>query len=255
MSRSTSARRFVPLSLMACLLIGLAAGGAAAASQSATYELVFEATWSASTHPVGFPPNPHFSGLIGATHNAQVAFWTPGVLASAGIEAMAETGSKSPLDSEVQTAIVGGTAGMLISGGGIPVSPGSVSVSLTVTQQHSRISVVSMIAPSPDWFVGVRDLDLFENGDWVSGKVVTLFPWDAGTDSGTDYTSPNQDTNPAEPIALITTGGVGNGQPLGTFTLVRTDVVPSTRPLGLFSAGLVLFGIAVAFLAARRRRA
>lgn len=242
------------LPLLALVLI-LAAGAARAATQTATYELVFEATWSAATHPVDFPPNPHFSGLIGGTHNQLVEFWAPGALASAGIEAMAETGSKSPLDSEVQAAIVGGDAGTLVSGGGIPVSPGTVSVQLTVTQEHSKVTVVSMIAPSPDWFVGVRNLELFENGDWVPGKVVTLYPYDAGTDSGTNYTSPNQDTNPAEPIALINTGGVGNGQPLGTFTLVRTDAVPVTSSGGPLVVGVVLLGIGVGFLAARRRRA
>jgi hypothetical protein len=255
MLRSTFARRIVSGLIPVGLTLTVAAGHAAAATQTATYELVFDATWSAATHPVDFPPNPHFSGLIGATHNDLVQFWAPGALASAGIEAMAETGSKSPLDSEVQTAIVGGTAGSLISGGGIPVSPGSVSVQLTVTQQHSRISVVSMIAPSPDWFVGVHDLDLFQNGDWIPGTVVTLYPYDAGTDSGTNYTSPNQDTNPADPIALINGGAVGNGQPLGTFTLVRTDAVPSTHPLGLVVTAALLLAVAAGFLAVSRRRA
>jgi len=238
-------------SVLSCVLLVPALH---AATQSATYQLVFEATWSAATHPVDFPPNPHFSGLIGGTHNDQVGFWLPGALASAGIEAMAELGAKSPLDSEVQTAINAGTAGSLISGGGIPVSPGSVSVSFTVTQTHSRITVVSMIAPSPDWFVGVHDLELFENGEWVHSKVIALDPYDAGTDSGTNYTSPNQDTNPADPIALITTGGVGNGQPLGTFTLVRTDAVPAVPMWMAACIALLLCGIAAAFLARARRQ-
>jgi hypothetical protein len=36
---------------------------------SARYQLTFEATWSDGTHPLEFPPNPHFSGLIGASHS------------------------------------------------------------------------------------------------------------------------------------------------------------------------------------------
>lgn len=238
-----------------CLVVVLGASPSGAATQTATYQLVFDATWSAATHPVDFPPNPHFSGLIGGTHNDQVEFWSPGALASAGIEAMAELGAKSPLDDEVQAAIDAGDAGMIVSGGGIPVSPGSVQVSLTVTQQHSRITVVSMIAPSPDWFVGVRELDLFQNGDWVNSLVVDLDPWDAGTDSGTNYTSPNQDTDPADPISLIQSGGVGNGQPLGTFTLVRTDAVPSTTPVARLFVAVLLPLLALGFLAMRWRRA
>ena len=36
----------------------------------ALYAVSFNATWSATTHPDGFPPNPHFSSLAGATHSA-----------------------------------------------------------------------------------------------------------------------------------------------------------------------------------------
>lgn len=50
------------------------------------------------------------------------------------------------------------------------------------------MSFVSMIDPSPDWFVGVSRLELcLENGSWVESKVLDLFPWDAGTDSGPTY--------------------------------------------------------------------
>lgn len=46
-----------------------------------------------------------------------------------------------------------------------------------------------MIYPSPDWFVGVSGLELCisEGCQWEEKKEVLLFPWDAGTDSGTTY--------------------------------------------------------------------
>lgn len=47
-----------------------------------TYKVTFNATWSEETHPDDFPPNPHFSGLIGASHNDEVSFWKEGELAS-----------------------------------------------------------------------------------------------------------------------------------------------------------------------------
>src|SRR5690606_2594793 len=84
---------------------GPEAGGISCAENSATYTLTFQSVWSAQTHPEGFPSNPHFSGLIGATHRATVSFWDPESLASPGIQAMAELGRKSPLDEEVQAAI------------------------------------------------------------------------------------------------------------------------------------------------------
>ena len=51
-------------------------GGEAAAQGAATYEVTFLSSWSATTHPQDFLSNPHFSGLIGATHDSTVAFWT-----------------------------------------------------------------------------------------------------------------------------------------------------------------------------------
>jgi len=63
---------------------------APANSPTATYELVFTATWSAETHPQDFPSFPHFSPPIGGTHDASVHFRRGGEPASLGIKRMAE---------------------------------------------------------------------------------------------------------------------------------------------------------------------
>jgi hypothetical protein len=196
------------------------------AAASAGYRLTFEATWSASTHPLEFPPNPHFSGLIGASHGPAARLWEEGETATPGIKNMAETGAKSPLDAEIDALIDAGSACTTISGGGISTSPGAVEVMLTVSQECPLVSVVSMIAPSPDWFVGVSGLSLYEGGNWVDESVVELFPYDAGTDSGVSYGSSNSPTETAEAIYAIETeplliGGVV--PPLGTFTFTRVD--------------------------------
>ena len=190
------------------------------------YKLTFEATWSDVTHPTKFPPNPHFSGLIGAPHSPAVHLWKEGERATPGIKNMAETGAKSPLVSEIDSLIKQGSACGTISGGGINPSPGTVTVTFIVSQDCPVASVVSMIAPSPDWFVGVSGLSLFENNQWIDKRVVNLFPYDAGTDSGTKYTSPNKPTDNPEVISsiekdpLLTDGVV---LPLGTFTFSRLD--------------------------------
>jgi hypothetical protein len=191
---------------------------------TAKYEVTFDAVWSEETHPDDFPPNPHFSGLIGATHNENVTFWEVGELASPGMKNMAETGSKQPLDNEIQAAIDDGTAFKLLSGDGINPSPGSVSLELKVRQSHPLVTLVSMIAPSPDWFIGVNSLNLFENGSFVDEKTVFLYAYDAGTDSGTTYTSPDLPTEPPEPIFLIEGYPFFYEEelvPLGTFTFTK----------------------------------
>ncbi len=181
------------------------------------YEVTFDASWSSQTHQ-NFPPNPHFSGLIGGTHSSDRIYWQLGSLASDGIEDMAELGSKSPLNLEFNNDISGGDAYSLISGGGINPSPGSISATFQMHSAFPNITLVSMIAPSPDWFVGVSGLPLFEDGRWLDNVVVELPPYDAGTDSGVDFTSPNADTNPAELITEITGFPFMGNPPLGTFT-------------------------------------
>ncbi len=192
----------------------------------AEYQLTFEATWSAVTHPTDFPPNPHFSGLIGAAHSPGVRLWQVGERASPGIKNMAETGGKSSLDGEIDTLIEAGDACVKISGGGINPSPGVVTLVFAVSQDCPAVSVVTMIAPSPDWFVGVSALNLLEDGAWVDQKVVELFPYDAGTDSGASYTSPDLPTEDPDAIFRIETDPLladGRVPSLGTFTFTRLD--------------------------------
>lgn len=191
---------------------------------TASYVVTFDATWTRRTHPTEAPDNPHFSRLIGGTHDARVAFWTPGALASRGIEDMAEIGATTPLDLEVESAIAAGTAEFLLRGDSIPRNPGRSSLAFSISQGHSRVTLVSMVAPSPDWFVGVAGLDLFAGGRWADEIVIPLEPWDAGTDDGRTFESRNREAIPHRPISLITTSPLapdGTAAPLGTFTFKR----------------------------------
>jgi hypothetical protein len=193
---------------------------------TARYSVTFDSAWSAETHPADFPSNPHFSPLIGGTHSSRARFWAPGGTASAGIEAMAEEGRTSPLDSEVQAAIAAGAAFSLISGGGISRSPGTASAEFEIGRDHPLVSLVSMVAPSPDWFVGTDSLSLVEGGDWVAQKVVALYPWDAGTDNGTTYGAPDADAQPKQAIRTLQGHPVareGQVAAFGSFTFRRVN--------------------------------
>lgn len=178
---------------------------------TAQYEVTFESTWSAGTHPTDFPSDAHFSGLIGGTHRETVSFWREGSTASEGIRAMAERGAKSPLADEVSRAIADGHALAVLSGGGIAQSPGSVSLAFDISQSHPFVTVVTMVAPSPDWFAGVSALPLFVNGDWVTETIADLVVFDAGTDSGVTFRSPDEETRPRQPIRRLTGYPIGDG--------------------------------------------
>ncbi len=207
------------------------------AQGTATYELKFTATWSSSTHPTDFPSNPHFSGMIGGTHNSAVSFWDVGANASAGIKQMAELGAKGALRGEVNQAISASNADAVLDGPVMSLSPGSRTITFNIRPPWNLVTVTSMLAPSPDWFVGVSGLDLLDaNGDWINSLEVDLFVYDAGTDSGPDYTSPNQPTDPREAISRIEVSPFlvdGSVKPVGTFRFELKNVIGATPKVSL----------------------
>lgn len=57
-----------------------------------------------------------------------------------------------------------------------------------VDPEKHLISLISMIQPSPDWFVGVSGIELcLSDCTWMENRIINMYPWDAGTDSGPTY--------------------------------------------------------------------
>ena len=78
---------------------------------------------------------------------------------------------------------------------------------ITAKDKYSLVSVIAMIAPSPDWFVGVNSVELCGNdGKWKETVPAILLPaWDAGTDSGTMFQAEQDaETMPRDVIKQIT---------------------------------------------------
>ena len=216
-------------SLTASVADGVSAEVRATAGQidppadSAVYRVVFNATWSSATHPDDFPGGAHFSPLIGAVHNDSVSFWASGQTASPGIEQMAETGGTTLLAGEIRAHIPDNVLSVL-NGRGIG-SPGRATISRVVVRlDHPRVMLVTMIAPSPDWFVGVDGLSLQDEfGQWLDELQVVLYPYDSGTDDGVSYTSGNDDSSPKEPIRSLRGVSPFSDAQIGTYTFTRID--------------------------------
>ena len=231
-----TALRFAVLPVVVAVLTACGGGGSPAEptpapapvtrpspAATARFRVTFEAVWDATTHPTDFPPNPHFSGLVGGTHRSTVSFWQEGGLASEGIRLMAERGRQTPLDVEVDAAIRAGHAQHLLVGGDVPRSPGSTSLDFEVSLDYPLVTLVTMVAPSPDWFVGVSGLSLIQDGDWAD-RTVDLHPWDAGTDSGITYRAADLVTAPPATIRRLTGSPVSVGAtvaPMARFVFRR----------------------------------
>lgn len=185
--------------------LALAVPMTCAADEVATYELVWDAFWSADTHPGAYPGNGHFASIHATAHNEAAVFWAPGELASPGIEQMAEQGGGGFFELEVIEQVNAGNALGYFKRAGTTAQemPIIKTHELDVTSTFSQLTAVTMIAPSPDWFIGVNGLELRPDGEWIESITLMMDPWDSGTDSGANFGSPNEDTDPPEPISSL----------------------------------------------------
>ena len=61
--------------------------------------------------------------------------------------------------------------------------------------------------------VGVSKENLCQaDGTWAENRVIDLFPWDIGTESGLRYDSPSSPSRPRQPIQRITSSNPNNPQ-------------------------------------------
>lgn len=182
----------------------------ASAGLLAVYQLTINNDWSAATHPANFPSGAHFSWLGGGTHNSNVTFWEQGGMASTGVIQMAETGVVEILvDTEFQQAVASGNAFSetifeKVWTPEVPPGPGTRITSFNMDSDFPLITLATMLGPSPDWFVGVSNLVLFENGQWKDTVTVELALFDGGSEDGNTPTMSNPATAVQEAIQLIT---------------------------------------------------
>ena len=204
-------------------------------SQStANYDISFTSTWSETTHPhPDFPSNAHWSDLVGATHNSSVTFVEiVGMeeFASPGIEDVAETGSNSAFNDEVDDAITAGTANQWLQQEFSPFAAISTATlsNITVSESFPLLSLISMIAPSPDWMIYVNSLNLRNatNDGWKNTFTIDLYPYDAGTeDNDNIYSTSNSATNPPEPITSLQGITPFSSLKVGTLTITLNSVL------------------------------
>lgn len=198
------------------------------AQSTASYTITFNSVWDSETNDpingnstVSLPGNAHWSDLVGATHNADAVLLQMGSPASLGVKNVAELGSNTAIMNEVQGFINGGSADQFLQAPFQDFAPrtSAVLMEIEVSSDYPLLSLLSMIAPSPDWMIAVNSVNLRDENGWKNEIVIDLFPYDAGTDSGTTYTASNQVTNPVQPITSLVNVSPFNDKPIGTLTI------------------------------------
>lgn len=201
------------------------------AQSTASYNITFSSVWENETvDPINgnstapIPGNAHWSDLVGATHNSNYKMVEMGALASVGIKNVAESGVNGPLMAEVNGDP---NANQWLQQGFSPfaaISSATLS-NVVVSSDYPLLSLVAMIAPSPDWMIAINSINLRDGNAWRNEVIIPLFPYDAGTDSGTMYSSANMVTSPFQPISALINQGPFNDKPIGTMTITLNQVL------------------------------
>lgn len=170
---------------------------------TASYQVVFSSNWSMENNGgTEFPGNPHFSPLIGAVHTSDFTIWAENGTATPGVEDVAETGHTPILTAELEAKMTENKVSTIITDSDAVSPRMMMSATFDITEDQI-VSLVTMLAPSPDWIVGVSRVKLFKDGAWLESMVFQLRVYDAGTDDGPVFTSPNADTDPRGTITKL----------------------------------------------------
>ena len=188
-----------------------------------TYRITFESNWNQRDH-VSVPSNAHFSPIVAVAHNARYMPFPIGGIANSSFEQLAELGRQGPMNNEVMEAGRMGLAGDLQNTENLFVLRNPVQTfTITVSPAHPYFSFVTMIAPSPDWIVGISQMKLYSNETGfmsVPAVRMPLYAYDGGSeqgDVGGNYSINNPATNPKEPITRLM--GPGFDQPFAFVTI------------------------------------
>ncbi|XP_064536620.1 uncharacterized protein mspo [Drosophila montana] len=214
----------------------------------AVYKVVLHTYWTRELFPKHYPdwrPTAQWTKTLGRTHNANYGLYHIGQPATAGVKQFAETGKTELLDSNAgeqqqqqmqaqksSTATVAGTAPTMaersvfdeFSLPAIQLGAGRSEAKVFVDSNHSLVSLMTRIVPSPDWFIGVDSFELCVGGSWIDTVTVELDPLDAGTDNGFTFTAPNWPTAPQGVIYRITSRYPAH--PAGSFYYPKSKRLP-----------------------------
>ncbi|CAL4063337.1 unnamed protein product [Meganyctiphanes norvegica] len=168
------------------------------------YRLLAQTAWSREDFPKQYPewrPPAQWSKIVGRSHNREYSLFHLDKRASEGLKLFAEKGQTDVLDAESQ-----GEGGIFDEFNAPPITQGvgETEAEFFMDGNHSRVSFISRVVPSPDWFIGVDSFNLCKDGKWLESVTLEVDPLDAGTDNGFTFTSPNWPTVPQKPVSRIT---------------------------------------------------
>lgn len=181
----------------------------------ARYTVTVTGKWS--TPDFAVPAAAHFTTFVGMVHNNNAWLWKDGSKASPGTELLAEIGNGTIMLTEIDSMITARNASALLLFTAPAVITGSRMASVYCNSNYPQVSFASMLGPTPDWFVGVSGINLYNNDEWIADTTISLYAYDAGTEDGDMFGYNNPPSMPQQTIHRLQPSGamvLANGNPI-----------------------------------------
>jgi len=188
------------------------------------YQLRLDTGWGEETFPKQYPqwrPPAQWSRTVGYSHGTGMSLFSIGSVAGQGVKQFVETGDSDLLDKEATNRTFLDTFSAPPISSGI----GNTTTRVFVDGNHTKVSLVTKLVPSPDWFVGLDSLELCQDGKFIDNIRLEADPLDAGTDNGFTFTSPNWPTEPQGTVFQITSQYPSH--PAGSFNYPHLAKLPT----------------------------
>lgn len=174
-----------------------------------------------------------YSPLAAVSHSNRISLFTVRGFANSPVATLAKTGVNADY-IKLATKIRKFTGKVYsVVDAGAPTMPGrSTTLRVSVDCKRPSVTVIGMIAPSPDWIVQINNLILFDttSGEFVDRVSGRLIAYDTGVDSGNQFTPPldlslDIPTRPQKNIAPLVEDDTDRfmGRRVGRYVVQRVD--------------------------------
>ena len=136
----------------------------------------------------------YFTPLLITAHSSDVALFTPGEMAGTELQAMAEGGDIAPLQMVADGAQADSAAN---PAGGLLGPTVSTSAMLTTNEGNTMLSIVAMLLPTNDGFVGLNSWPIPQEAGTYH---VYLKAYDAGTEANDELRGSGMPGQPGMPV-------------------------------------------------------
>lgn len=187
-------------------------GGVGEEPIAASYTATLTTEFTEENFPQEYPSNASFGPLVIITHAADIDIYSIGEFASDGFKTYVETGDVDALGSFISGQVGEENEGRFnISTNGTLNVNETRDIELTFTPTLTRVTIISNLNPSPDWFIGIDSFDIVDGDELVDEANFSLTLLDAGSRAGTSYDS--SDTIENSTIGNSDDAPFSNGEP------------------------------------------